>query len=172
MAGRRDLIRMTTAELFDFVDEQRIVQVATIGPKGRPHLVPLWYFVPEPEGPLAGADAIATPETAPVLHGWTFAKSQKAVNLRRDARATISVDDGVAYEELRGVTMECDVELIDDSERVAEFGLALFGRYGAGGEVTDETRAAVLAQAPKRVALRFHPTKVVSWDHRKLGGVY
>jgi hypothetical protein len=29
-----------------------------------------------------------------------------------------------------------------------------------------------LASAPKRVVLRIVPEKVVSWDHRKLGGRY
>lgn len=172
MATRRDQIRMTAAELRAFARERRIVQVATVGPAGRPHLVPLWFFVPDDGQPPRDPDAVAAPDDAPVLHGWTFAKSQKAVNLRRDPRATISLDDGVAYEELRGATMECDVELIDDAERVAEFGLALFARYGPGGELEPAARAAVLAQAAKRVALRFRPTRVVTWDHRKLGGVY
>jgi len=182
MASRRDQIRMTAAELRAFADEQRIVQVATVGPNGRPHLVPLWFVAPESDRLGAGSedsapstgdpDALVTPATAPILHGWTFAKSQKAVNLRRDPRATVSIDAGVSYEELRGATMECDVELIDDTDRVAELGIALFTRYGPGGELADEARAAVLAQAAKRVALRFKPTKVVSWDHRKLGGVY
>ncbi len=41
--------------------------------------------------------------------GWTYAKSQKARNLERDARATIGIEDGVQYHELRGVMFECDV---------------------------------------------------------------
>lgn len=145
-------------ELLAFLDEQRIVQVATVGPEGRPHLVPLWYFV-------EGGDP-------PVLCGWTYAKSQKARNLERDPRATISIDDGVAYEELRGAMMECDVEIERDPERVAEYGLPLFERYGPGGELAPQVREMVLAQARKRIGLRFVPTRVVTWDHRKLGGTY
>jgi PPOX class probable F420-dependent enzyme len=152
MPSRRDQIRMTDDELRAFLDEQRIVQVATVGPSGRPHLVPLWYF-------RDGRD----------LRGWTYAKSQKAKNLERDPRATISIDDGVGYEELRGVMMECDVELEREPGRVAEYGMALFERYVASAE---HVREMVLAQAGKRVALRFVPTRTVSWDHRKLGGNY
>jgi PPOX class probable F420-dependent enzyme len=159
MASRRDLIRMTGAELRAFLDEQRIVQVATVGPSGRPHLVPLWYVVED------GSDD-------PVLRGWTYAASQKARNLQRDPRATISIDDGVQYQELRGAMMECDVEIADDPDAVAGYGMALFERYGPGGELAPEVREMVLEQAQKRVGLRFSPTRIVTWDHRKLGGTY
>jgi PPOX class probable F420-dependent enzyme len=159
MASRRDQIRMTDGELRAFLDEQRIVQVATLGPNGRPHLMPLWYVVEDGDGD-------------PVLRGWTYAKSQKARNLERDPHATISIDDGVEYQELRGVTMECDVAVERDPEIVAEYGSALFERYGPGGELAPEVREMVVAQARKRVGLRFAPTKIVSWDHRKLGGTY
>jgi PPOX class probable F420-dependent enzyme len=150
---------MTAGELRGFLDEQRIVQVATVGPQGRPHLVPLWYVVEDADGD-------------PVLRGWTFAKSQKAKNLERDPRATISIDDGVQYQELRGVMMECDVEVDRDPEHVAGYGIELFERYGPGGELAPEVRDMVLKQAQKRVGLRFVPTRVVTWDHRKLGGTY
>jgi PPOX class probable F420-dependent enzyme len=157
MASRRDQIRMTDGELRSFLDEQRIVQVATTGPSGRPHLVPLWYVV-EDEGPA--------------LRGWTYAKSQKARNLERDPRATISIDDGVQYQELRGVMMECDIAVERDPELVAGYGMALFERYGPGGELAPEIREMVLVQARKRIGLRFAPTRIVTWDHRKLGGTY
>jgi PPOX class probable F420-dependent enzyme len=159
MPSRRDQIRMTGDELQAFLDEQRIVQVATIGPSGRPHLVPLWYVVD------GGEDS-------PALRGWTYAASQKARNLQRDPRATMSIDDGVQYQELRGVMMECDVAIERDPERVASYGMALFERYGPGGELAPEVREMVLEQAQKRVGLRFTPTRVVTWDHRKLKGAY
>jgi PPOX class probable F420-dependent enzyme len=156
MASRRDQIKMSEGEVRDFLDEQRIMRVATVGPNGRPHLVPLWYVV----------------EQGPVLRGWTYAASQKAKNLERDPHATISIDDGVQYDELRGVMMECDVEMEREPERVAEYGTALFERYGPGGELAPEVREMVEKQARKRVGLRFGPTRTVTWDHRKLGGTY
>ena len=162
MGSRRDQIRMTEDELRAFLDEQRIVQVATVGPKGRPHLVPLWYVVHHPQGGTGGAE----------LRGWTYAASQKAKNLERDPRATLSVDDGVEYHELRGVMMECDVAIDRDPERVAASGVELFERYGPGGELAPDVREMVLKQAQKRVGLRFTPTRTVTWDHTKLGGTY
>jgi PPOX class probable F420-dependent enzyme len=159
MPSRRDQIRMSDDELRDFLAEHKIVSVATVGPNGRPHLVPLWY-VPEADGDLIG---------------WTFAKSQKAKNLERDPRATLQVEDGVEYQELRGVMLECDVAVAREPDEVAGYGMAIFERYAPpaeGDELPPQVREMVEKQAPKRIGMRFHPTRTVSWDHRKLGGVY
>ena len=144
---------MSEDELSSFLGEQMVMQCATVGPHGFPHLVPLW-FVSEGED----------------LVGWTYAKSQKARNLDRDPRATIGIEDGVQYQELRGVMMECHVTLERDLSAVESYGLALFERYA--GDLGPEIRQMVAAQAQKRVGLRFVPSRVVSWDHRKLGDVY
>ena len=152
MPSRRDQIAMTEDELRAFVAEQMIVSVATIGPRGRPHLVPLWY---SPDGI--------------VLRSWTYAKSQKAKNLDRDPRATLQIEDGVLYQELRGVMLECDVALERDPREVEKYGLALFERYA---ELNPDVEEMVRKQAEKRVGLTFTPTRTVSWDHRKLGGTY
>ncbi len=154
MPSRRNEIEMSEEEIQAFLAERLVVQCATVGPRGVPHMVPLW-FVSE------GLQLV----------GWTYAKSQKARNLERDPRATIGLEDGVQYQELRGVMFECDVQIERDPERVAGYGLRLFERH-AGGELTPEIRETVGKQARKRIGLRFVPTRVVSWDHRKLGGVY
>ena len=148
--SRRDQIRMSDDEVRAFLEEQMVMTIGTIGPGGRPHLMALWY-VPDGLG----------------MTGWTYAKSQKAKNLERDPRATIQVETGVQYQELRGVMMECDVQLDSDAK---PYGLALFERYA--GTLDESVTAMVEKQAPKRVGLRFTPTRIVSWDHSKLGGTY
>jgi PPOX class probable F420-dependent enzyme len=153
LPSRRNQIEMSAEEVRDFLAEKMVMQCATNGPRGLPHMVPLWFVGDAGE-----------------LRGWTYAKSQKARNLERDPRATVGLEDGVRYHELRGVTFECDVLLSKDPADVERFGLELFERYA--GELTDEIRAMVAAQAPKRVGLTFVPTRIVSWDHRKLGNVY
>ena len=153
MPSRRTQIEMTHAELHAFLGEQMVMQCATNGPRGLPHLVPLWFVTDGDE-----------------LLSWTYAKSQKAKNLERGAQATLGIEDGVQYHELRGVMLECDVELERDAAAVEGYGLRLFERYA--GEVGPEIRAMVAGQAPKRVGLRFIPSRTVSWDHRKLGGDY
>jgi len=147
---------MSPAELAELLAEARVMTCATIGPNGRPHLMPLWYVVDDG-----------------VISSWTFAKSQKVRNLERLPQATLQVEAGEAYNELRGAMLECDVEIVRDLEGVTTIGAAIAIRQFRLGDVTPdspEVRASVAGQAAKRVGLRFRPTRVVSWDHRKLGG--
>lgn len=156
--SRRDQIRMTEDEVRAYLGEQKVINVASIGPNGRPHLAPLWYF---PHG-----DGVAT---------WTYGTSQKAKNLRRLPEATVLVEDGDSYEKLRGVSFEADVEIVEDTAEITRIGTALMQRYAGanpGEPVPDEMHAFIAGQAAKRVGLIFKPTKVVSWDHAKLGGTY
>jgi PPOX class probable F420-dependent enzyme len=143
---------MSDDELRAFLAEKKVVTCATIGPNGRPHLMPLWYAA---EGTT--------------LRGWTYAKSQKAKNLERDPHATLQVEDGEMYHELRGVMMECDVAIERDPDKVVNFGMALFQRFGATGPDVENM---IRGQAPKRIGMTFIPTRIVSWDHSKLGGTY
>jgi PPOX class probable F420-dependent enzyme len=145
---------MSDEEVRAFLAEKMVMQCATNGPRGLPHMVALWFVAVGDE-----------------LRSWTYAKSQKARNLERDPRATLGLEEGVQYHELRGVMFECDVELERDPARVERLGLELFERYAPGG-LNDDIRAMVAKQAQKRVGLTFVPTRTVSWDHRKLGGVY
>ncbi len=153
--SRRDQIKMTPAEVQGFLAEERVATVGTLGPEGRPHLVPVWY--------VPAGDALST---------WTYGTSQKVANLRRLRQATVLVEAGDSYEQLRGVTLECDVEIVEDVERVAAIGAEMTQRYTGSEEVAVAASQFVRAQAAKRVGLVFTPTKVVSWDHRKLGGTY
>jgi PPOX class probable F420-dependent enzyme len=149
---------MTDEEVAEFLLQERTVICATNGQDGFPHLMPLWYVV-----------------RAGTIWAWTFAKSQKVRNLERDPRATLQVEAGDAYEQLRGVMLRTDVTIHRDTEIVEALGLELFDRYRSDGVdgLTDEVRAMVRAQAPKRVALQFVERSRATWDHRKLAaGVY
>ena len=152
--SRRDQIKMTEDEVLAFLDQERTVVCATNGRDGRPHLMPLWYVVRDGR-----------------LWSWTYAKSQKVRNLERDPRATLQVEAGVDYEVLRGVMLETDVTIHRDADDVGALGIEIFTRY-TGGELAEDVRTMVHAQAPKRVALEFVEQSRVTWDHRKLAGVY
>ena len=151
--SRRDQIRMNDEEIHAFLEEQRTLQVATIDHDGWPHLVAMWYVLID--------DRIVF---------WTYAKSQKSVNLRRDDRLTCLVETGVRYEQLRGVQIKGRAIIHDDPESVQRIGEVIFARYT--GPLNENTRQLVAAQAPKRVLVFVEPVEVVSWDHRKLGGGY
>lgn len=152
--SRRKLIAMTDEEIHAFLQEQRTLQVATIDHDGYPHLVAMWYVLLDNK-----------------LVFWTYARSQKAVNLRRDPRLTCLVETGQRYEELRGVQIKGQAQIVDDPASVQHYGELIFERY-TGGPLNDLTRSMVAAQAAKRLVVVVQPTEIVSWDHRKLGGVY
>jgi PPOX class probable F420-dependent enzyme len=152
--SRRDLIKMSDAEVAAFLDEQRTVICATNGKDGFPHLMPLWYVVRDG-----------------TLWAWTYAKSQKVRNLERDARATIQVEAGTEYDQLRGVMFKCDVVIHRETDAVAKLGAEIFARY-TGADAPGITEM-VAAQAAKRVGLEFVERERSTWDHRKLAsGVY
>jgi PPOX class probable F420-dependent enzyme len=153
--SRRDAIKMSAEEADAFLAEERTVTCATNGRNGFPHLMPLWYVMRDGR-----------------IWAWTYGKSQKVKNLERDPRATLQVETGVEYAELRGVMLRCDVEIHRDVDVVVDFAMELVGRYSGSGPEHDAARDAFRAQAPKRVALEFVERGRVTWDHRKLGGAY
>lgn len=159
---------MSEAEAASFLAEERTVTCATTGPRGWPHLMPLWYVL----------RAAAPGDARPRLWSWTYAASQKVRNLERDARATLQVEAGEEYQQLRGVMLECEVVVHRDIETVSELGQEIFRRYASprgeppAGELPAEVGAMVDNQAAKRVGLEFVELRRASWDHRKLGGTY
>jgi nitroimidazol reductase NimA-like FMN-containing flavoprotein (pyridoxamine 5'-phosphate oxidase superfamily) len=155
--SRRDQIAMSPQEVGGFLAQERTVICATNGPRGFPHLMPLWYVVRDEE-----------------IWSWTYAKSQKVMNLERDDRATLQVETGETYDQLRGVMIEARTRVIRDSAIVGELGEEIFRKYAgdAEGKIGQPVIDMVHKQAPKRVALHFATERVASWDHRKLGGAY
>lgn len=152
--SRRDIIRMTEAEVESYLTSGRDLQVASINADGTPHLVTMWFA-------LVNGD----------LCFWTYGRSQKIVNLQRDPRVTVLVADGDVYEQLRGVSVAGIATVIEDRDEVNAIGEAVFEKYWM--PITDEAvREGVHAMGAKRLGVRISLDKVVSWDHSKLEGAY
>jgi PPOX class probable F420-dependent enzyme len=148
--NQRAQIVLTDEELETLLAGSRSMTMATVGGDGQPHLVAMWFALIDGE-----------------VCFETKAKSQKAVNLRRDPRITCLVEDGLTYEELRGVSIEGTAELTDDAGLLWRIGVNLWERYY--GPYDESLRPMVEAMLNKRVAVRVKATRVRSWDHRKLG---
>ncbi len=154
--SRRDQIVLNDAELAELLDSERVAIVSSLGPRGWPHSMPLWFVAREGE-----------------VWIWTYAKSQKVRNLERDPRATVLIETGREYGELRGAMFETEAVLHRDPETVLSFAEELTLRYADGiSSIEGNAKAALEAQAPKRVAVQFKPRRTSTWDHRKLGGGY
>jgi len=142
---------MTDEEIAEFLATHDKVQVATIGPDGAPHLSTLFYYVQD--GKVAF---------------WTYSSSQKIKNLERDPRITLLLEDGDDYFELRGITIRGKAELVTDEDGIRTIGTAVADVMAKGQDLGDLGRAAVEKQVPKRWGVVVTPTKVASWDHRKM----
>jgi PPOX class probable F420-dependent enzyme len=154
--SRRGEIKLTDDEQRELLESERIVVVASLGKRGWPHLMPLWYVLRDGE-----------------LWIYTYAKSQKVRNLERDPRATLLVETGHEYSELRGVMIEAEAEINRDHELVFEIAKQLTLRYADGlDSIEGDAAEALRSQARKRVAVRFVARRTATWDHGKLGGTY
>lgn len=149
-SNQRSQIVMTDDEIAAFIAQSRTATMATIGPTGLPHLVAMWYAV------IDGT-----------IWFETKARSQKAVNLRRDNRITCMIEDGLTYDSLRGVALEGTAEIVEDPDALWAVGVSVWERYN--GPYTEEVRPLVEFMLHKRVAVRLDAQRVRSWDHRKLG---
>jgi PPOX class probable F420-dependent enzyme len=153
VAKARDAVRLTDEEVTAFLESGMKVQVATIGPRGEPHLTTLFYVLDE--GRIAF---------------WTYGRSQKIANLRRDDRVTCLVEDGRDYDELRGVSISGRARLVEEYDDVVRIGSRIATRMADGAELGAYGDDLVRQQARKRVGVVVEPEKVASWDHRKLAG--
>lgn len=156
--SRRDQIRMTDDEVRDFLAAGRTVILTSIGRDGLPHPMPMWYAIDDDGAVLM----------------TTFTKSQKIRNLKRDPRASLLVEAGDVYEELRGVVIYGTAELDPDPDTIVAILQAISTHRGdlAPGVPADAVQNALRQQASKRTAIRVRPQKTVAWDHRKLAGAY
>lgn len=148
--SERERLRMTDDEVEKLIDECWRLHVATHNSDGSIHLVPLTY--------MRFDDHLAF---------WTDPASRKIRNLRRDPRITCLIETGDSFEEYRALQITGTVHIIDDPETSCRAGEALFGRFAP---LDDQLKAYVASLAPLRVAVLVRPTRMVSWDHRKLAG--
>ena len=158
--ARKD-ITMNEAEIQVFLSSgAKVLQVATLGKDGSPHLAPMWFVMDDGKVVFR-----------------SFTKSQKIVNLMRDPRITVLAEAGDAYAKLQGVMVKGTARLVTDPDYVLKIYGGLAARYPMVGDAPvdledDALEAAFGRFAPKNTAVIVEPTKITSWDHTKLGGAY
>jgi nitroimidazol reductase NimA-like FMN-containing flavoprotein (pyridoxamine 5'-phosphate oxidase superfamily) len=151
MAAGRDAVKLTEEELAEFLQTNMKVQVATNGPDGFPHLTTLFYVMVDGQ-----------------MFFWTYGKSQKILNLRRDPRITCLVEDGTDYFELRGATIFGKARLVEDYDQLVDLGGRVATLMAGGADLGEFGEQIVQQQARKRVGVLVEPEKIASWDHRKM----
>ncbi|MEX2323102.1 MAG: pyridoxamine 5'-phosphate oxidase family protein [Acidimicrobiia bacterium] len=157
-------ITMTDDERATYLAVGETLIVSTLGPRGAPHVTPMWFFVDD-EGRIVFR---------------SFTRSQKIVNLQRNPRLTVLVESGLAYAELKGVMIEGRARLVDgadDPAFVLESYRRLAAKYPMVGpdpvDLDDDALEAAFGRfAPKNTAVVVEPRRIASWDHTKLDGRY
>jgi nitroimidazol reductase NimA-like FMN-containing flavoprotein (pyridoxamine 5'-phosphate oxidase superfamily) len=149
MPNIRNEIALTDDEMRDYMERSKTVIMGTLNHDGWPHLVPMWYSI------IDG-----------LIHMHTYKTSQKVKNVERDSRGSALIEDGVVYNELRGVFMRGRYEIRDDQDLCFRIGMNAATKYM--GAEPEQAEPFVRHQVRKRIALIFHPEKISSWDHRKL----
>jgi PPOX class probable F420-dependent enzyme len=153
--SRRDQVTMTDAELRSYLAGRRSAIFTTNGPDGYPHSVPMTYLSHDDH----------------VVEFTTYARSQKVRNLERNAKVSLVVETGERYEELQGVFIQADAEIVTDPDEVRR--IMLDTRRKLGDDLSDEHFQQVEDSLPKRVGVRCVPLRISSWDHTKLpAGTY
>lgn len=142
---------MSGDEITAFIGESRKLQLGTINPDGTPHMVTMFYGLTEGK-----------------ISFWTYGKAQKTLNIQRDSRVSCLIEAGDEYSDLRGVLVYGVAKLIDDSEGVLEVGMNVARRMAGMPDEEGLLAEYVAYTGRKRVAYVIEPTRVISWDHRKL----
>lgn len=148
--NQRSQITMSDDEITTFIDLSRTGTMATIGAAGMPHLVAMWYAVIDDQ-----------------IWFETEARSQKAMNLRRDNRINCMIEDGLTYDSLRGVALEGTAEIVEDPDAIWAVGVNVWERYN--GPHTEEMKPLVEFMLHKRIAVRLDVERTRSRDHHELG---
>jgi nitroimidazol reductase NimA-like FMN-containing flavoprotein (pyridoxamine 5'-phosphate oxidase superfamily) len=156
MPSRRETIEMTSEEVRDYLKEQKRIILVTNGADGMPHPVPMNYGV-DGDGRVVMT---------------SFGKAQKVKNVERDPRATLLVESGEGYADLKSVMFYTDVKILREPEAVAETMGLIQGSSSLSKDFSANMTEQARASFAKRVVLRFTPFRTISWDHTKLGGKY
>ena len=162
MPKRRNQIEMSADEQAAYMESGRVLQLATIGRDGYPHLCAMWYAV------LDGKVCFNT-----------YGTSQKGLNMERDARVTCMIESGAEYTQLKGLVVQGRVEVVDDPDVIRAFGAEIVRRYptperaAPKGAANERNAPSEETFTPKRKFYAVTPHKIYSWDHAKLPkGVY
>ena len=121
-------------------DGTRTAKVATSGPGGQPHVMPVWFA-------LDGEELVFT----------TWGDSVKGRNRRRDPRAAIVVDEEAAPYAF--VHMRGHVRLSEDLGELLRFATAIGGRYMGADRAEEFGRRNAV---PGELLVRLRPECVIA----------
>jgi len=128
----------------EFLREQKILRLATIGKNKTPHISPVWYRYSEKK-----------------IYIGTNTSRQKIKNLKRNNKVSFCVDVGVNAPDIYGVMGQGNANLILDNAKVKTIAKKILSRYfkslenKSAKELLDDTDCII----------EIIPDKVRVWDY-------
>lgn len=142
---------MIDDEVWRFLDEQKILCLATINADNTPHNTPVWYAVYNKKIYFRADD-----------------NKVKVRNISRNPRVSCVVEAGVKYTELRGVTIFGRARTITDKKFRKIVNNLLLDRYAYERNYEDMPEAwRKKYEQADRAIIEISPEKITSWDNRK-----
>lgn len=147
-------VRMTEEEIWDFLRDGHTGIFATLRSDGVPIMMPIWYAVID-------------------RSFYLQTRGKKLTRVKNDSRASLLVEAGQRWAELRAVHLTGTAEIIVPSAELAEAISAeldrKYARYRtAQAQMPSATRA--VYQTAERATVRLIPdARMLNWDNRKLG---
>jgi hypothetical protein len=153
-------LALSDAELNELMSSSWNMRIATVGPRNRINLTPLWF-------------------------GWVNGKvyftcrGQKVANIRRNPNATVLVDKNERFPELVGAMFQGKAMVLEDeAEENADPDLEaarmqIGAKYAGGhgeGDSTPRRNNATARGATNRWVV-FTPQRLLSWDNHKLAAL-
>lgn len=96
-----------------FLDERRVMSLATVNPNGTPLVTPVWFV-----------------HTRDALYLYSMTASRKVRNIVLDSRVSVAVEHGERAADIRFVIIRGTAAVVNDDREIKEATHLLLDRYG------------------------------------------
>ncbi|HXX05545.1 MAG TPA: pyridoxamine 5'-phosphate oxidase family protein [Candidatus Bathyarchaeia archaeon] len=128
----------------EFIKSQKILRLATIDPKGNPHIVPVWYDY------INGKFYIGT-----------NSRTTKAKNVKKNPRVSFCIDVGIKSPDIFGIMGVGRAMLILENRRVQLVAKKILLRYFKS--IKNKSAQQLLNDTD--CIIKITPTKLASWKY-------
>ena len=141
-------IELDADERWELLEEGMVMRLATVDPYGLPHVVPIWYVADRETGCVY----FSTPED-----------SRKVRDVEETPKASLTVDEGAYYFDLRAVIVEGTVSVLEDADERERIERAWCRKYFDQDERPEYM--SLLYQGRPWEWFRVDPSRWISWDN-------
>ena len=128
----------------EFLKDQKILRLATIGKNKTPHIAPVWYRY-----------------SGKKFYIGTNTKTKKAQNVKKNNRVSCCVDVGVNAPNIYGVLVQGNANLIIENSKVKTIAKKILLRYFK----TLENKSAIKLLDDTNCIIEIVPEKFTVWNY-------